>query len=82
MPNIVEQFKKSKRTLENLKSEKSKSSGKIEQILQNLQEKFRVSSLEEAEAKLEELTEKHLELESEISSKQQDLDAIIEKATR
>ena len=80
MSDIITKFKEAKRTIALLKDKKSKIEGKKEQILSELKEKYSIMNIEEAQVKLEEMTNEHMELETKINNCLEEMNSIIEKA--
>jgi hypothetical protein len=78
--NLLEKFKIVKKDIISLSEKKARNKGMQEQKLQELKEKFGVSSIDQAEIKLGEMAEKNESDEKILRTKLEELDIIVEKA--
>jgi len=82
MPSIIERLKDKREHIQRLKNKKAKLEGQKEQLLNQLKDKFGLSSIEEAEAKLSELEKKRDEYKSRLVELDKKMSEIIGEAER
>jgi len=82
MASILEQLKDKREHIQRLKNKKAKLEGQKEQLLSQLKDKFGLSSIEEAEAKLSELEKKRDEYKSRLVELDKKMSEIIGEAER
>lgn len=80
MSEILTKYKTIKQTISGLISQKSRIEGKKEQILSDLQEKFSILNIEDAQASLEKMSEEHSVMEMRIAELVKELEKIIAEA--
>jgi len=81
MDSVLEKLRKKKDEILRLQKEKAKREGQKEQLLQQLQKEFDVTSIEEGKKMLKELDEKIEECRKKVKGLVDDMEEIILKAT-
>lgn len=81
MSSVLEKLKTKKEEISDLQKEKARQEGQRDQLLQQLKEKFNVSSLEEGKKKRQELEKEFDKNEKELEKLDNQMSEIISNAT-